>query len=563
MHLRASRPGSFSPLALDSPHDGSPYGPSGGVVQALRRLVALAMSLLLLPLGQAELFAQPAPPPQRGSSENDPYNRHYIPDQQSGYGQQPYAQPPYPASGQVDPRQGDGQAPLPAGPLDAEQLEQLVAPIALYPDTLLAQVLAASTYPTQVVEADRWRQAQGYASADQIAAGADAETWDPSLKALVAFPQVLAEMDRNLRWTTDLGNAYYNQPQDILQAVQVMRQRAQAAGNLQSTPQETVSYDQGNIALAPVNPQEVYVPAYNPWGVYGQSVSPYPGFSLMDVLGSFFGSSPVSYGLGIAMTAFSHMSWGWLAWGLSWLAQSVLFHQSNYSSHSTTVADWGFPHRGLHAFSESGAIARWPNSSRRTSDSFGRPDGGYHSTFDRGFVPRPPNRTPGYGRFGGGYQATLGRGFVFQPADRYAGNRPGGSSSRGYQTRGVGYARWPSLEAYNHIQPPVSGSQQYGRLGSGSRPGSIYGSPLRAYRAPSAAFQGANFAARSSRAFGGRDFAGDSPKPARSGGFHLFGGRHSSENFQGGGHAPKSFRGGRNFSRHSGGGGHSSGKHHH
>ena len=91
-----------------------------------------------------------------------------------------------------------------------------MAPIALYPDTLVAQVLAASTYPAQVVDADRWRQAQGYASPDQIAAGADAQTWDPSLKALTAFPQVLAEMDRNLQWTTDLGNAYYNQPQDVL-----------------------------------------------------------------------------------------------------------------------------------------------------------------------------------------------------------------------------------------------------------------------------------------------------------------------------------------------------------
>ena len=198
---------------------------------------------------------------------------------------------------------------------DPEQLEQLVAPIALYPDALLAQVLAASTYPPQVADADHWRQAQGYASPDQIAAGADAQTWDPSLKALTAFPQVLAEMDRNLQWTTDLGNAYYNQPQDVLQSVQVMRQRAQAAGNLQNTPQEAVSYEQGNIELAPVNPQVVYVPAYNPWDVHGQPVAPYPGFSLLDTLGSIFGSSPVSYGLGIAMAAFSHTPWGWLAWG--------------------------------------------------------------------------------------------------------------------------------------------------------------------------------------------------------------------------------------------------------
>jgi len=93
-------------------------------------------------------------------------------------------------------------------------LEQLVAPIALYPDTLVAQMLAASTYPAQVVDADRWLQALGNASPYQIAGGADVQNWDPSVKALTAFPQVLAEMDRNVQWTTGLGNAYYNQPQD-------------------------------------------------------------------------------------------------------------------------------------------------------------------------------------------------------------------------------------------------------------------------------------------------------------------------------------------------------------
>ena len=136
----------------------------------------------------------------------------------------------------------------PPQPLNAEQLDQLVAPIALYPDNLVAQVLTAATFPEQVVDADQWRQSQSYASPYQIAAGADRQTWDPSVKALTAFPQVLAQMHRNLPWTSDLGNAYYNQPADILEAVQVMRQRAQAAGNLQSTPQMAVSYAQGNIS---------------------------------------------------------------------------------------------------------------------------------------------------------------------------------------------------------------------------------------------------------------------------------------------------------------------------
>ncbi len=106
----------------------------------------------------------------------------------------------------------------------------------------------------------------------------------------------------------------------------------------------------------PVNPQVVYVPTYNPWTVYGAQVSPYPGFSLLGALGSFLGSSPINYGLGIAMSAFSHTPWGWLAWGLNWLAQSVLFHQSNYSSQSTTVADWGFQHNGLHAYAGTGSV---------------------------------------------------------------------------------------------------------------------------------------------------------------------------------------------------------------
>src|SRR5207253_2437822 len=103
----------------------------------------------------------------------------------------------------------------------------------------------------QVQDADRWLQVQGNASPYEIAGGADVQSWDPSVKALTAFPQVLARLDQNIQWTTDLGNAYYNQPQDVLQGVQVMRQRAQAAGNLQSTPQEQVAYDQGAITLAP------------------------------------------------------------------------------------------------------------------------------------------------------------------------------------------------------------------------------------------------------------------------------------------------------------------------
>ncbi len=180
-------------------------------------------------------------------------------------------------------------------------------------------MLAASTYPAQVAVADQWLQqmrAQNYGSPDQIAAGASAQTtWDPSVKALTAFPDVLDMLNHNLNWTTNLGNAYYNQPQDVMQTVQVLRQRAEQAGNLQSTPQEQITNDQGYIDLSPTNPEQVYVPTYNPWGVYGQPISPYPGFSLLGALGDFFGSSPIQYGLSFAMGAFEHTPFGLLVCG--------------------------------------------------------------------------------------------------------------------------------------------------------------------------------------------------------------------------------------------------------
>jgi hypothetical protein len=531
-----------------------------GVAQALRRMIALSLVLLLLPV---ELLAQQGypynaqypqyPQPAYGQQaypQPPPYGQQqpYYPQQQP-YGQQPsypqqsYAQPQaYPGPGQDQMQQGYGPPQPQMQPLGAQQLEQLVAPIALYPDPLVAQVLTASTYPAQVADADRWRQAQGYAPAEQIAAGADGQNWDPSVKALTAFPQVLAEMDRNMRWTTDLGNAYYNQPQDILQAVQVMRQHAQAAGNLQTTPQETVSYDQGNIEVAPANPQVVYVPAYNPWAVYGQPISPYPGFSLLGAIGSFvgaavgasfgvgIGASPVSFGLGILMTAFNRTPFGFIGWGLSWLAQAVLFHQSNYFTHSTTVADWGFAHGGRRYFSQGGTMAR------------GYGAGGYGQ-----------NR---------GYGSAYGQGFARSPQG-YSAGRPTEGYNRGYQTAGVGYAR-PVQQAYNHMQPAVNTTQQYGRSGygssfSGSRPSPSYGGSQQGYRAPEAAsFQRNDFAQRSSPAsFGGKSFAGYSSKAPHEGGFHPFGGGHSEKSFGGGG-GGKSFGGG-----HSGGGGHHLfGKHH-
>jgi hypothetical protein len=159
-----------------------------------------------------------------------------------------------------------------------EQLQQLVAPIALYPDSLVAQILAASTFPEQVVEADRWVQAHPDVKGDALSQAVDQQPWDPSVKALSAFPSVLGNMDKNLSWTSSLGDAYYNQEQDVMDAVQVMRQRAQEAGNLKTTEQQTVTTQDSTIIIEPASPEIVYVPAYDPWVVYGGPIVAWPGW---------------------------------------------------------------------------------------------------------------------------------------------------------------------------------------------------------------------------------------------------------------------------------------------
>src|SRR5258707_9985769 len=159
-----------------------------------------------------------------------------------------------------------------------EQLQRLVAPIALYPDSLVAQILAASTFPEQVVEADQWVQAHPDLKGDALAKAVDQQPRDPSVKALSAFPSVLGNMDKNLSWTSSLGDAYYNQEQDVMDAVQAMRQRAQEAGNLKTTKQQIVTSQDSTIIIEPASPEVVYVPEYDPWLVYGSPIQEWPGW---------------------------------------------------------------------------------------------------------------------------------------------------------------------------------------------------------------------------------------------------------------------------------------------
>src|ERR1700694_1751258 len=146
------------------------------------------------------------------------------------------------------------QPPPQAAQQSSEQLQQLVAPIALYPDALVAQILSAATYPEQVVEAGKWIEQNKGLQGDQLAKEVDKQPWDPSVKALTQFPSVLANMNQNLAWTSELGDAQTNQQQELTQAIQAMRQRAKQAGNLNTTAQEKVSTKGQTIAIEPAAP---------------------------------------------------------------------------------------------------------------------------------------------------------------------------------------------------------------------------------------------------------------------------------------------------------------------
>jgi hypothetical protein len=237
-----------------------------------------------------------------------------------------------------------GQAPPPYAQQTPEQLQQLVAPIALYPDSLVAQILAASTFPEQVVEADRWVQANPDLKGEALGKAVDQQPWDPSVKALTAFPSVLGNMDKNLSWTSSLGDAYYNQQQDVMDAVQVMRQRAEAAGNLKTTPQQVVTTQGSTVIIQPANPDVVYVPAYDPWLMYGDPLLAWPGW--YPYPGIWYGGPYLFFGAGFGIGFFGGFGWGWPYWGFDWYHGYPIYNHNRYYSQSRSFYNRNNFYRG-------------------------------------------------------------------------------------------------------------------------------------------------------------------------------------------------------------------------
>jgi hypothetical protein len=220
-----------------------------------------------------------------------------------------------------------------------DELKQLAAPIALYPDQLVGQVLAGATYPDQVVQADQWVKQNQNLKGEQLGAAVDKQPWDPSIKALTQFPSVLENMAKNLAWTSALGEAYYTDPQSLMNAIQTLRADAKNAGNLKSSPEQTVTTEGQTIEIQPANPEVVYVPQYSPGAVYGTSIPAYPDYSGWDVAGA----SLLSFGVGTAVgAAFGNWGWGWNHWGANWHGGNVNFNRNAYVSRSNTFANRNF-----------------------------------------------------------------------------------------------------------------------------------------------------------------------------------------------------------------------------
>ena len=269
--------------------------------------------------------------------------------------------------------------------MSQNELENLVAPIALYPDGLLGQVLVASTYPDEVVEAQWWIEDNRNLSGPQLMDAARQQNWDPSVQLLVAFPDVVSLLNRDIRWTTELGNAFLAQQADVMNAVQNLRSEAQGNGQLASTPQLSVNTewegDRSAIAIQPADPQRMFVPAYDPsvvWGPPAEGAYPELPYAEGSGFGSLVGTVANLAGLLPGIGLLGPRGWGW---ALGWLAQTLFVNNSFFSDFG--FHGYGGGDRGTSVWSHNG----------------GREFGGrYGNNVTAGWHGR------GYGNQGGGWR---------------------------------------------------------------------------------------------------------------------------------------------------------------
>jgi hypothetical protein len=335
-------------------------------------------------------------------------------------------------------------------PMSAGELQGLVAPIALYPDPLVAQILSAATFPDQVAVSDYWLQQNQASTGQALMQKVNEQSWNASVKALTQFPSVLGNMAKNLNWTSTLGEAYHNQPSEVMAAIQALRAKAKAAGNLKSTPQMTVvQQTPQTIAIQPANPQVVYVPEYNPAVIYG---TPYvtPGYTAGDMAAG----GVIGFGTGIALGALaSGGGWGWNSWNCDWNGGAVAYNHNNF--YGNTAWHGGYYNGGYH-------------------DGYG-----YHNAYNNAYNRAAANSFKGSANRASNFNHEEGRNFNADRSNSWAhddsafgrsnafsglGDRFGGAG--GWASRAGSFRGWGSMRA---------GGFGGGRFGGGGFGGGRFG----------------------------------------------------------------------------------------
>jgi hypothetical protein len=232
-------------------------------------------------------------------------------------------------------------------PFATEELQALVAPIALYPDSLLAQTVVAATFPDQVLTANLWVQQNKGLSGPALVSAVGGQQWDPSIKALTLFPSILSTMAQNLTWTSQLGEAYHNQQSAVLAAVQSLRAKAKTEENLKSTPQMMMAQPSGDIiTLQPGNPVLVYVPQFNPAKVYGMPIET-PGYTNTDT-----SNGAISFGTGVGIGGLANTDWGWGNWACNWYQGVADYRNYPYFGNHAWHGNYygGYAYYGNHTY---------------------------------------------------------------------------------------------------------------------------------------------------------------------------------------------------------------------